>query len=100
MEMRGETFSKTPQAFLWLNFQQDSQEAYDLFSILKFMLTERVKYEHVLELVISDLWGTVINSGNSPALTSYQPRAVCQLLSCSFHVRMALCCSRWGKSAI
>lgn len=93
-EMLNEPFSKISQAFLWLCFQQVSLGAYDLFSILKFMLTERVKYEYFLELVISDLWGTVINSGNSPARASYQPGVVCQLSSCSFHVKMALCCSQ------
>lgn len=98
--MWDEAFSKISQGFWWLHFQEALHEAYDLFSILKFMLTERMKYEYFLELVISDLRGTVINSGNSPARASYQPRAICQLSSCSLHITTALCCSHWGKSAI
>lgn len=98
--MWDEFFTKISQAFLWLHFQQASHEAYDLFSILKFMLTEKMKYEYFLELVISDLQGTVINSGNSPARASYQPWAIRQLSSCSLYITMAPCCSHWGKSAI
>ena len=66
-------FREILQTFEWLwHFYQASLWAYDLFSILKFMLTERVNVWILSCTVISDLLGTDINSDNSPAWARYK----------------------------